>query len=201
MRAARAASTRRPAVQIPVGGLLVVGGPPLEGKGVLAARLTESLPFAIKIETVDHLSHGDELWFRDGPTEPGIADPLRQMLALARSIWEERQPAEPPVIVLAARFATPAARSRAATMASNVGMKFLFVEVRSSQIRALRRIPVAGLASEQAVARIELYERILSRYKPLGDEETRLFRSVRLKRALGNLEGALQRVLRVWRTG
>ncbi len=201
MKSVRTASARRPGVQIPVGGLLVLGGPPLEGKGVLAARLTEWLPFAIKIETVDHLTHEDELWCRDGPTEPAVKDPLPGMLALARRIWDGRQPAEPPVIVLAARCATPGARSRAAATARAAGMKFLFVEVRSSQIRALRRITVAGLSSGQTVSRIELYEKILARYQPLSDAETRRFRSVRLKRALGNLEGALERVLRAWRTG
>ena len=201
MQMVRTAVRRRPAIQISEGGLLVVGGPPLEGKGLVAARLAEWLPFGVKIESVDSLVQEEELWFRYGPAGPAVVDPHRQMLTLARRIWERRQRAKPPVIVLSARFSTPAARAKAAAVARSARMKFLFVEARSSQIRALRRIPPLETTAEGVVSRVELYEKILERYEPVTVEETKTMMCVRLKNTLGSMELAIHRVVTAWDAG
>jgi len=189
---------RKPALQAAQGGLLIVAGPPLEGKGLIAARLAEWLPFGVKIETVDSLVQEDELWFRFGPAGPAVVDPHREMLALARRMWRERTPAAPPVIVLSARFGTSAARARAAATARAARMKFLFVETRSSQIRTLRRIPSLARTAELVVSRVEMYERIVRRYEPLTVDEMKQMKCVRLRNTLGDVEGAVYRVLRGW---
>jgi len=45
----------------PIGGLLVVSGPPLEGKALLlAAYLDDLLPNAVKLETLDSLALDDQ---------------------------------------------------------------------------------------------------------------------------------------------
>jgi len=175
-----------------------VGGPPIEGKGLVAARLAEWLPFGVKIETVDSLIQEDELWFRYGPAGAALPHPHREMLALARRIWQRRRPATPPVIVLCARFGTAAARSRAAATARAARMRFLFVEARSSQIRTLRRIPELARTAELVLSRVEIYERILRRYEPLTVDEMKDMNCVRLQNTLRNIEGAIARVLRAW---
>jgi hypothetical protein len=179
------------------GGLLVVGGPPLGGKSVLASRLAECLPQSIKLETIDNLAQEDELWYPDGPTGKAVASPNLEMLKVARRLWSRRR-SESPVIIVSGRFDTPAARSAARETARSAGMPFLFVEARSNDIRALRRISILALPTAEMVKRLDLYEKTVRGYLPVRSDEARAFRLLRLGRVLGNLDGALVRVLEAW---
>lgn len=64
-----------------------MGGPPLGGKSILASRLAECLPQAIKLETIDGLAQEDEFWCPNGPVGRAVADPNRAMLDVACRIW------------------------------------------------------------------------------------------------------------------
>lgn len=180
------------------GGLLVVGGPPLGGKSILASRLAECLPQAIKLETIDSLAQEDELWYPNGPTGRVVADPNREMLDVACRIWNRRRPPDSPVIIVSGRFETPALRAAARRAARSAGMTLLFVEARSNDIRALRRISLLALPTAALEKRFELYEKVVRRYCPIDPAEAKEFRILRLRRVLGDLEGSLVRVLKAW---
>ncbi len=167
------------------GGILVVSGPPLEGKGPLAARLLDELPNAIKLEALDDLSP------RSRPAEAAL-------LAGARALWATDRVAEPTVIV-SARFATPAARKRAAALARELGVRFLLVEVTSTPIRSLRRVTRLFLDAKQTTERLNRYQRAKDTYVALDLEERARLPGISLKRALGDLDEAVLRVARAWR--
>jgi hypothetical protein len=78
-------------------------------------------------------------------------------------------------------------------------MRFLFVEARSRDERALQRIPMDFLSTRELEARLGRYERALRRYQPVSRVETVLLPGVRLTRVVSNLEQAVGRVLGLWR--
>lgn len=188
MATIRRSSPRRaagaPAIPLPSfrGGLLVLSGPALEGKGPLAALLAEILPDAIHLGGTDDLSTTlDE----------------RVLLGDAARAWQSRKRLAPTLIV-SARFATKAARRRAAALAQSEQMAFLLVECTSSSIRSLRRVSRLFLPAQETAARIERYERAKSSYVALAADEKKSLPAVGLKRVLDDLDAAAAKVTEAW---
>jgi predicted kinase len=176
------------------GGLIVIGGPAYGGKNVLAARLAEWLPRVIKLETVDRLP--DEVWFPNGLEGRAVARPERPMLAHARTLLAKR--GIPPTVILVARFGEPSLRERAVEAASAAEVPFLYVEARSSNIRALRRLFRIVGSHEDAAERMKLYERATEKYVQVDSDETRTLPCVRLAGVLRDVDAASARVLAAW---
>jgi len=190
------ASHTRP---LEMGGLIAIGGPPLGGKGLLAQRLAECLPHAVKLEAIDDLSRARPYWLPHGPGGRVLANPTAAMLQRARQLWRRRRAGYVPTILVATRFASAAERRSAKTAARLVGMRFLFVEARSRDERALRRIPMSFLSREDLLTRIERYEAALRSYRPLNRAEAALLPGLRIARAQARLEEAVDRVIAAWR--
>ena len=181
--------------------MIAIGGPPLGGKSVVAARLAECLPRAVKIEAIDDLSRADPYWQPEGTARRSVRRPDAAMLRRARQVWERRRPGAAPTVLVVARFATRAERRRAKSAARSAGMRFLFVEARSRDDRALRRLPMEYLSREELKLRLERYRVALGAYQPVSRVETVLLPGLRLARVLSNLERAVDRVLGLWRVG
>ena len=201
--AAAARRTRRPRKRSnlrlqPVGGLIAVGGPPCEGKSVLAARLAELLPDAFRLEAIDNLSRREQYWYPNGPGGKRVDRPETKLLDAARGQWAGHRLRTEPTLLVIARFGTPLARRRARRVAATASMPFLFVETRSSTKRALRRAAKVVLRPEVAVARIERYERARASYVPVEPDEAAFLPAVRLQGVLKDLDAAAQRVLDQW---
>ncbi len=169
----------------PPGGILVVCGPPLEGKGPLTARLIDELPNAVRLESVDDLS---------GRAKRG-AEPA--LLAEARAIWTSRR-TNAPVIIVSARFATPASRKSAAALAREIEAPFLLVESTSAPIRSLRRVSRLFLDARQITERLARYQRAKDAYVALDLDERIRLPAITLKRVLGDLDKAVLRVAEAW---
>jgi len=173
-----------PAIPLPSfrGGLLVLSGPALEGKGPLAALLAELLPDAV------HLGGRDDL---------GKALDERVLLGDAARAWQSRKRLAPTLIV-SARFGTPAARRRAAALAESEHMPFLLVECTSSSIRSLRKVSRLFLPPEETARRIERYEQARASYVALDAEEKKALGARSLKRVLDDLDRAAAKVTEAW---
>jgi hypothetical protein len=180
------------------GGLIAIGGPPLGGKSVLAAYLADSLPYAIKIETIDDLSRQRAYWLPEGPGGRLAFVGTGAILQRAKELWRLQRPGEAPVILAVARFGTSTERLRAKAAARAVGMRFLFVEARSRDERALRRIPMSFLSHDELRLRLARYEAALRSYVPVSGAEAALLPAVRLNRVQADLQAAVDRILRVW---
>jgi predicted kinase len=185
-------------LQWPKGGLILVSGPPFQGKSLLATRLVENLPNTFKLEAQDNLATTAECWFPEGPSGVRVEKPTAQLLAAARGIWNRREAPHLPVIVVTARFETKASRRRAAAMARSCGMPFLLVEARSRNIPTMRRIPTLTLPAAEVLARYQRLERALERYEPIDKTEAAALKCLCLKRVLSDLEAAVARVLLRW---
>ena len=127
---------------VATGGLIAIGGPPLGGKSVLAARLAECIPHSVRLEAIDDLSRAQPFLARGG-IRRAVRDATADLLQDARRLWRERAPGTAPTILIVTRFATAAERRRAKVAARLAGVRFLFVEARSRDDRALRRVPSA----------------------------------------------------------
>lgn len=180
------------------GGMIAIGGPPLAGKSLVAARLAEAIPGAMRLEAVDDLSGRDPHWQPAGPGTRRVHNPTRALLGRAQEIWEARDPSSAPVLLISSRFGSPGERRRLARAARAFGMRFLFVEARSRHVRALRRIPVHRLSESEMQERFRRYQEALSRYQPVSSLEARQLPAVRLARVHSGLEQAVARVLRAW---
>jgi hypothetical protein len=178
--------------------LIAIGGPPLGGKSVLLARLAESLAFAVRIEAIDDLSHAEPIWYPEGSGGKRIRKPTRALLQTAVALWEAREPGSAPILLVSSRFAKRDERRRAQRTARALGVRFLFVEARSRNIRALRRIPMHRLSREELALRLERYQAALRAYVPVDAAEARSLPAVRLSRVQSRLEESLARVLRAW---
>jgi hypothetical protein len=186
-------------VVVDPGGLLALGGPPLGGKSLLAARLAECLPRATRLEAIDDLSRSAPYWQPSGRNGRTIRNPAAAMLAEAGRIWRERPPHRAPVIVLVARFATALERRRARVAARRNGMRFLFVECRSRDDRALRRIPMSFLPPAELRERLRRYDAALRAYEAVGNAEALLLPALRLARVQSQIDEKVERVLARWR--
>jgi hypothetical protein len=180
------------------GGVIAIGGVPLAGKALVTARLGEYLPRSLRLETIDDLSHPDEVWLPEGPGGPLVRDATQALLARAGELWKERDPARPPVILVCARFSTPQKRRAASRLARALGARFLFVEARSRDVRALRRIPVHRLSRSEEERRLRRYEDAVRRYRPVDATEAARLPAMRLTRVHSGLEQAVARVVKVW---
>ncbi len=170
----------------------MVSGPPLGGKGPLAANLHEALPGTVKIEVPDNLGAG--------PSE--ASDEARGgeegLLREARRLLVRPNGSPGTVVVLCARFATPGLRARAARVASDLGVRFLLIEATSSSIRSLRRLSRMFLTAEEATARIERYRIALQTYEPVSASERRELPARPIAGVLSDLEQATARAVTAW---
>jgi len=180
------------------GGLIVIGGPPFHGKSVLAAHLAEILPHAYKLEVVDNLSLRDEHWYPAGLTGERQLTPLRGMLDTALDVWRRHAPEAPPVIIIAARAGTPALRRLAHRTAEAAGMKFLYVEAFSHQVRALDRLTSLMLPTKELLLRMQRYDAVRRQYVPVSREEMTRLPAARLRAVLSDPDAAIRTVLARW---
>jgi len=196
-RNALALSPKNAIRSLPRGGILVVCGPPLGGKGPLAARVEELLPYAVKIESTDNLaSERQEYGLRiarskySGEVESAL---LRDASRICRA-----QDEVPPLIILCARFATPALRHAAAKFATKEDVRFLLVEANSAPIRSLRRISNLMLSPKEMLARIARYELARDQYEPTTAAERSKLPALTFKSVLSNLEDIANRIVGEW---
>ncbi len=179
----------------PQKGLLVVCGPPLGGKGPLAARIEELLPNALKIESVDNLAHEGQMYLsRSGS---GVREAEPALLREASRVWRNAETV-PPLVIISARFATPAIRREAADFASAQGTRFLLIEALSAPIRSLRRISRLMLSSQETVLRLARYERARNAYQPTTAKERARLPALAFKSVLSHLEDVAERIVAEW---
>jgi len=197
--AGRRVRVGRPAIaRFISGGMIALGGPPLGGKSLLAARLAECLPRSIRMESIDDLSRSAPYWQPAGPRGRSVANPTSTMLAHAVRLWRDRRAGEAPVILLVARFATAAERRRARAVARESGMRFLFVEALSRDERALRRIPMSFLSPDDLQERLRRFETALQGYQPVSVAESVVLPALRLTRVQSRFDEQVDRVLDRW---
>jgi hypothetical protein len=170
----------------------------LGGKSVLAAHLAECLPYAVEIETIDDLSRGRSYWLPEGPGGRVAYLGTGAMMRRATQIWRTRTAGVAPTILVVARFPTPADRQLAKIAARSAGLPFLFVEARSHDERALRRIPMSFLSREDLRVRLARYDAALRAYRPVGAGEAAQLPAVCLARVQADLRRVVGRVLEAW---
>lgn len=179
--------------------MILVGGPPFQGKSVLAAHLADMLPFAQKLEVVDNLrSSAAEHWLPRGLAGKPEQRPLRGMLDTAVRIWLRSTPR--PIVVVAARAGTPAARRLAHRTAAAAGMKFLFVEARSHTIHAFERLSAMSLPKDELIRVMKRYEQVLEQCVAVDRDEMKTLPTVKLNMVLTDVDGAARSVLARWAT-
>ncbi len=179
------------------GGLIAIGGPPLGGKSVLAARLAECIPHSVRLEATDDLSRAQPFLARGG-VRRAVRDATADLLQDARRLWRERTPGTAPTILIVTRFATVSERRRAKVAARLAGVRFLFVEARSRDDRALRRIPSAFVTQSELTKRLARYEKATIEYQPIERAEALILPALRLQRVQSQLDAAVDRVLGAW---
>lgn len=188
----RALPPRPPLMLQPLGGLLVVSGPPLGGKGPLAAGLHDQLPGSVKLEMADTLDAGAPNGSRAGATGEGA------LLQEARRCLAPGLGRVAPVVILCARFSGPRVRSQAARVSRELRVRFLLVEATSSTFRSLRRLSRLLLSAEEAAARLERFRLEAGAYVRVSAAELKRLPALALDHVLGDLEGATARVLEAW---
>ena len=179
-----------------LGGLIVVGGPPLHGKSILAARLADILPFSHKLEVVDNLSAANEYWDPSGRMARRGPKPLTHLLKTALKVWAETTPA--PIVIIAARAASQAERQLARRTAASAGAKFLHVEAFSHSIRAFARLSALMLPKDELLERLRRYEQAMERYVKVNADEEKALPAVRLRNVLADLDAASYTTLERW---
>lgn len=189
---ARATRSRLPLILQPLGGLLVISGPPLGGKGPLAARLHDQLPGSVKLEAADNLETRWPGGSRGGSTgEEGLLKEAARRLAPGRGRLA-------PIVILCARFPTLRLRSRAAAVAKELRVRFLLVEAASSTLFSLRRLSKMFLTAEEAAARLERYRLGVEAYAKVSASERQRLPALTLDSVLGDLDDATARVVDTW---
>jgi hypothetical protein len=189
---------RRAAEPVEAGGLIAIGGPPLGGKSVLAARLAEWLPHCLVLEARDDLSRAEPYWNPGGPGARSARDATASLLARARELWRRRRPGAPPVLVVVTRFGTVRERRRAKLATRVGGMRFLFAEAGSRGDVALRPFPLDALSGELLEARIARYEAALRAYRAVTRVEALALPALRLAQVQSRLDESVRQVLRAW---
>ena len=172
-------------------------GPPLGGKGPLAARVEEMLPYCVKVESIDNLSREDQSYTARAGRSTVFADVESTILRDAFRVWRLSETVSP-VIIVCARFQTSLLRRAAADFALSKGMRFLLVEAMSSPIRSLRRISRLMLSSKETTQRIERYDRTQSIYEPTTPAERAKLPGLAYKTVLANLDDVAERVVSTW---
>ncbi len=185
----------RPIKHAPLGGLIAVGGLPFAGRTVLAAMIADRLPASIKLETVERLSR--QIFYPMGQHQPAAARPDSALLEAAARHLRVTRPT--PTIVLSARFETPAARQRVLACAQAEGARFLYIEARSANVRAIAHVyRFLGLGDPRK--QLALYDTACARYKPVSREEALDLPSVCLSAVLKDPDAACSKALKAWRT-
>jgi hypothetical protein len=124
---------------------------------------------------------------------------LATLLGRAKEIWRKSRPNQRPTILIVARFATPTRRRRVRAAARAEQMRFLFVEARSSEEAALRRLARPLLTRRELEARVRRYAAAQRSYRPLDAPERQFLPGVSLTRVQARLAAATQRVVEAWR--
>ncbi len=181
------------------GGMIAIGGPPLGGKSVLAARLAECLPNALRLEAIDDLARARPYQLAEHAHAAPLRVTSKVLLERAKQIWRNKRPGRPPTILVVTRFGSAAERRRAKLQAQLAGMPFLFVEVRSKEERALLRVPMSTLSPSEIDVRMRRYDAALAEYVPMSRAEALALPGLRLDRVLSRLDAAVGRVLAVWK--
>lgn len=179
-------------------GLIVVCGPPFSGKCLIGTRLAECIPNSVKLSAEDNLSRKGEVWYPDVRTREPIYNPQAKMLETAATMWERDGAMRTPVVILVARFATPAARHRAYQLARASSVAFLLVQALSTNIEVMRRVTNLLLPSPMAESRIDQITQAVDAYGPLSTEETQQFACLRLKGNLSALDDLFSEVVGKW---
>lgn len=180
------------------GGLIAIGGPPLGGKSLLAARLAECIPGAVRLEATDDLSHTEPYWPSDPTSGRRSRDPTAALLARTRQLFRTRRGAGRPTVLVVTRFGSGSERRRAKVAARLADVPFLFVEAQSRDELALRRIPGAFLSADQLAERVARYAEAKRRYCAIDRMEALILPAVRLRGVQSRLDRAVERVLAAW---
>lgn len=177
----------------PRAGIIAVGGPPFAGRAVLAALLSDYLPNSVKLETVERLTR--ELFFPYGHNKPAASRAFPALLEAATERLSVTLPS--PVIILCARFGAPRQRKLAQGTALAAGASFLYVEARSSNIRAIRRF-CKSTALGNPAKQLAAYEEASQSYQPLQEAEMQALPALRLQAVLSDPDAACSAVLSAW---
>jgi hypothetical protein len=159
--------------------------------------LAEWLPRSFKIETVERLSR--ETFPPDVPTPATGAK--ASAAAVTAAIARLQVSGQKRVAIVSARFERPEARRLAYERAREIGVPFLYVEARSSNIRAIRRMFPLLESRGNPARKLELYEEALQRYIALTARELATLPSIALRSVLSDLEGACANVMASWSLG
>jgi len=176
---------------------MVVCGPPLGGKGPLAARLHDKLPNTIRLEALDDLSRDGAAYFPKGRFGPATEYAEAVMLREAARAWARRGE-NPPLILVCARFESPALRRSAAELARREQMRFMLVEAMSAPLRALHRVSGLMLPVHEMTTRLERFERAQANYQAVSVAERKRLPALTLKAVLADLDRAADRALNAW---
>jgi len=171
--------------------MIAIGGPPLGGKGVLAARLADCFPRVVKLEL------SDDLISSSGNGHAPAT--LSALLGRAKQVWRDSPAARRPTILVVARFATPTRRRRARAAARAERMRFLFVEARSSEEAVLRRLARPLLSRRELEERVRRYAAALRSYRAVNAAERLYLPALSLARVQSRLDQASERVIEAWR--
>jgi len=178
----------------PRGGIIAIGGPAFAGRSPLAATLAELFPRCVKLETVESLRQQS---FRRGDGTVVVGE--QASAALVEAAFERLHDSEPAsMVVLAARFERPELRRRMYERARANDVAFLYVEARSSNIRAIRRLFRMGSMGIDPARLLALYDAAVRRYVPVDARERAAMPCVLLRTVLADLDVACGEVLGAW---
>jgi len=149
--------------------------------------------------SIDNLRSGDaEHWLPQGTDGRPKLRPLPTMIDAAVRVWLRNTPR--PVVIVAARAATPSARRLVQRRAAAAGMKFLFVESRSHAIRAFARLSAMSLPKEELIRVMKRYDQAVAQFVPVDRIEMKTLPVVRLNMVLSDVDEAARTVLARWAT-
>jgi predicted kinase len=178
----------------PRGGIIAIGGPAFAGRSPLAATLAELLPRCVKLETTESLRQQS---FRRGQGDVVVGE--RASAAVVDAAFERLRDLDPgSTVVLAARFERPELRRRMHQRARMSDVSLLYVEARSSNIRAIRRLFRIGSPGIEPARQLALYDAAVRRYVPVDARERALLPCVLLRSVLADLDAACSAVLGAW---
>ena len=176
------------------GGLIAIGGPPLGGRGPLAAMVADSLARTVKLETVDTLTRET---FSSGTRQRVVGSAAMESL-VAAAVKHLQTTRPRPIVIAVARFEKPADRALAARAAEALGVRFLYVEARSSNIRSIRRLFKLLGPDLDPVRQIVVHEAAVRRYRAVRSDEAVALPCVVLSSVLRDLDAACLAVCNAW---
>lgn len=158
--------------------------------------LVEWLPRSVKLATIDDLvreSFPGVVGMRSARN--GTTD------AVSAAIERLSQRGPKPIVIVAARFERPEARRDAYRRAREIQASFLYVEARSSNIRAIRRLFRLVHSNKDPARQLALYDDAVARYVPVSMAERTEIPCVLLRSVLSNLDASCATILGTWNRG